>query len=81
MGQTMTDRDEMILRKLRNLSAEKKREAIDFIEFLELRERTKKWVEFDEWAVNLAKERGFDRLTEDDVGRIVSDIRDHSCPK
>ena len=75
MGQTVAERDELILRKLRKLSPQKKEEAIDFIEFLELREMTKKWVEFDEWAVNLAKEKGFDRLTEDDVARIVSDFR------
>lgn len=32
-------------------------------------------VEFDEWALNLAKEKGFDRLTEDDVVRIVHECR------
>ena len=32
-------------------------------------------LEFDEWATNLAKEKGFHHLTEEDVARIVSDFR------
>ena len=45
------------------------------MEFLETREKAKGWLEFDEWAVNLAKEKGFVNLTEGDVARIVSDFR------
>jgi hypothetical protein len=67
--------EEVILEKLRKLSLERKQEVVDFLEFLELREKTKRWLEFDEWAVNLAKEKGFVYLTEEDVARIVSDFR------
>jgi hypothetical protein len=68
-------KDEEILEKYRKLPSQKKREIIDFLDFLESREQAKKWLEFDEWALNLAKERGFAHLTEDDVARIVSDFR------
>ncbi len=68
-------KDEVILEKLRKLSSDKKREVLDFLEFLETREKAKKWLEFDEWAVNLAKERGFANLTEADIEQIVNDFR------
>jgi hypothetical protein len=45
------------------------------LEFLETREKAKEWLEFDEWAINLAREKGFANLTEGDVARIVSDFR------
>jgi hypothetical protein len=32
-------------------------------------------LEFDEWAMNLAKEKGFSHLTEEDVAQIVCDFR------
>lgn len=75
MTQARELNEEVILEKLRRLSSERKQEILDFLEFLDSRERTKKWVEFDEWAINLAKEKGFSHLTEDDVARIVSDFR------
>jgi len=68
-------KDEAILEKLRKLSSDKKREILDFLEFLEKREKAKEWLEFGEWAVNLAKERGFVKLTEGDIAQIVSDFR------
>ena len=68
-------KDEVILKKLRKLSSDKKREILDFLEFLETKEKVKEWLEFDEWAVNLAKEKGFVNLTEGDIARIVSDFR------
>lgn len=49
-------------------------EAFDYLEFLKWRAR-KKEIEFSEWAVNLAKERGFSHLTEEDVTKIVKDSR------
>jgi len=67
--------EEAILGKLRRLSSEKKQEVLDFLEFLELREKSKGWLEFDEWAINLAKEKGFAHLTEKDIAQIVSDFR------
>lgn len=68
--------EKIILEKLRKLSSERKQEVLDFLEFLELREKTKGWLEFDEWAINLAKEKGFDHLTEKDVAQIVIDLRE-----
>jgi hypothetical protein len=67
--------EEVILERFRSLSRERKQEVLDFLEFLESREDTRKWIEFDEWALNLAKEKGFAHLTESDVARIVSDVR------
>lgn len=75
MAQAIELEDKVILEKLRGLSSERKKEVIDFLEFLELREKNKAWLEFDEWAINLAKEKGFDHLTEEDVAQIVSDFR------
>jgi len=75
MSKTEQLKDEVILEKLRKLSSDKKREILDFLEFLETREKAKVWLEFDEWAVNLAKEKGFVKLTEADIAQIVSDFR------
>jgi len=68
-------REEVILEKLRRLPSERKQEILDFLEFLDSRERAKEWLEFDEWAINLAKEKGFAHLTEEDIARIVTDYR------
>jgi hypothetical protein len=75
MSQAEELQEEAILEKLRRLSSDKKQEVLDFLEFLEMREKAKEWLELDEWAINLAKERVFDNLTERDVARIVSDFR------
>jgi hypothetical protein len=75
MSQAEDLKEEAILEKLRRLSLDKKREILDFLEFLETREKAKEWLEFDEWAINLAREKGFANLTEGDVARIVSDFR------
>jgi hypothetical protein len=64
-----------VLEKFRKLSPKKKQEALDFLEFLAAREKAKAWIEFDTWARNLAKEKGFAHLTEEDIARIVSDLR------
>ena len=75
MAQTVKWKEEVILEKLRRLSPERKKDILDFLEFLEFREGAMRWLEIDEWATNLAKERGFHHLTEEDVARIVSDFR------
>lgn len=72
--------EETILQKFRDLSPERKREVMDFLDLLTSGEKSKDWLEFDEWALNLAKERGFDRLTEKDVARIMSDFRSPFSP-
>ncbi len=75
MAQAEELREEVFLKKLRQLPSERKQEVLDFLEFLDLREKTKGWLEFDEWAMNLAKENGFSHLTEEDVAQIVCDFR------
>ena len=67
--------EEKVLQKFRNLPPDKKLEAIDYLDLLASGKKAKDWVAFDEWAMNLAKRRGFDRLSEEDVARIVSDFR------
>ena len=67
--------EEIVLEKFRSLPAKRKQEAMDLLNLLASGEKAKDWLEFDEWALNLAKERGFDRLTENDVARIVSNLR------
>lgn len=75
MSQAREFMEESLLQRLRRLPLERRRELLDFLEFLESREQAQGWLEFDEWAVNLAKEKGFAHLTEEDVSRIVSDFR------
>ncbi len=65
------EQEKLILEKIRKLSLERLQEVLDFIEFLEQKEKGRKWMEFDEWAMNLAKEKGFYHLTEDDIANIV----------
>jgi hypothetical protein len=69
------EKEGIVIEKFRRLSQEKKEVVLDFLEFLESREKVKAWLEFDEWAINLAKKKGFYQLTDDDVARIVSDFR------
>ena len=65
-----------VLEKLRRLRPDERMEVIDFMDFLaQRRDRSRKWIEFDEWAMDLAKRKGFHDLTEDDVAKIVSDLR------
>ena len=71
----MEEKEEVVMERFRRLSQEKKEVVLDFLEFLESREKVKSWLEFDEWAINLAKQKGFNQLTDDDVVRIVSDFR------
>ena len=60
-----------VIEKLRRLPPQLAEEVLDYIEFLELREERRQWVAFDEWAMNLARERGFSHLTEEDIAEIV----------
>ena len=69
------DQEQSILDRMRGLSPEFLQEVLDFIEFLQQRERQQHWIGFDEWAIHLAKERGFHRLTEEDVAQIVETHR------
>lgn len=69
------EQEQLILEKVRRFPPERLQEVLDFIEFLEQRERQRGWIEFDEWAMNLAKEKGFYQLTEEDIARIVKEHR------
>lgn len=71
-----TKRDEeIVLQKFRRLSPARKQKFIELLDYFASAEKAKDWLEFDEWALNIAKKKGFDRLTEDDVARIVTDFR------
>jgi adenylate cyclase len=74
-AQEMEEKEEVVIERFRRLSQEKKEEVLDFLEFLESRDKVKAWFEFDEWAINLAKQKEFYQLTDDDIARIVSDFR------
>ncbi|TET76582.1 MAG: DUF2281 domain-containing protein [Candidatus Cloacimonadota bacterium] len=65
-----------IKKEIDKLPPELVKEVWNFIEFLIQKEKRKKWIEFDEWAVNLAKERGFSHLTEEDISKIVTSYRE-----
>jgi len=67
--------EKSVLEIFRGLPQDKKQELFNYLQFLASRDKTKKWLEFDAWAINLAKSKEFSNLTEDDVGRIVSDFR------
>ena len=67
--------DERLLEKFRDLSDVKKQELIDFLDFLAAREKATQWIDFDVWALNIAKTKGFSDLSEEDVARIVNDFR------
>jgi hypothetical protein len=71
----MSEKQQEIVERVRSLSPEKIEEVLDFISLIEQRESKRAWIEFDEWALNLAKEKGFDRLTEEDVTEIVKQHR------
>ena len=71
----MSEKQQEIIEKVRSLPPEKIEEVLDFLRFIEQREKKRAWIEFDEWALNLAKEKGFDHLTEEDVTEIVRQHR------
>ncbi len=68
-------REQRIIDKLRALPPERVEEVLDFVEFVEQRVQRERWISFDEWAMNLARKRGFNHLTEDDVAQIVKTHR------
>jgi hypothetical protein len=71
----MIDKHQQIVEKLQSLPPERIDEVIDFIEFIDGLEKKKEGVAFDEWAMNLAKEKGFHHLTEEDIAEIVKQYR------
>ena len=71
---------DQVVQAVKDLPPYKIQEVIEYADFLRWKEtgEAKEIVEFDEWALNLAREKGFDRLTEDDVARIVHECRKES---
>ena len=67
--------EKIIIEKYRKLPPNKKQELLGFLESLESGETVRDWMEFDAWALNLAREKGFAQLTEADIASIVSDLR------
>lgn len=64
-----------ILEKIRTFPPERIDEILDFIEFIDQREKRKAWIELDEWAMNLARKKGFHHLTEEAIVEIVRQHR------
>lgn len=62
---------------LKRLPHDKRQELLDYARFLQWQSQRKQrdLVSFDAWALNLAKKRGFDRLTEREVLAIVQECR------
>jgi hypothetical protein len=67
--------EKAIVEKLRGLPPDKRKEVLDFVDFLASRGKVEKWLEFDEWAMNLAKAKGFSKLKDEDIAQIVDDLR------
>jgi len=68
---------EQLLNIVEELPGEKALEVLDFAKFLRWRDlvEAREIIEFDAWAENLAKEKGFTYLTEEDVAQIVHEFR------
>ncbi|MBU0567115.1 hypothetical protein KJ693_04610 [bacterium] len=72
--------EDQVVQAVKDLPSYKIQEVIKYANFLRWKEtkEAKEIVELDEWALNLAKKRGFDRLSEDDVASIVHECRRES---
>jgi hypothetical protein len=68
---------EQLLDVIEELPGEKVLEVPDFAKFLRWQDvvEAREMIELDAWAENLAKEKGFDYLTEEDVAQIVHELR------
>ena len=69
-----------LLSAVKGLPKEKIAEVVDFACYLRVREkiREKETDDFDIWAEDLAAKKGFDKLTKDEVARIVMECRSES---
>lgn len=68
---------EQLLDVIEELPGEKVLEVLDFAKFLRWQDlvEAREIIGFDAWAENLAKEKGFTYLTEEDVAQIVHEFR------
>jgi len=68
---------EQLLDVIEELPGEKVLEVLDFAKFLRWQDivEAREIIELDAWAENLAKEKGFTYLTEEEVAQIVHECR------
>ena len=68
---------EQLLDVIEELPGEKVLEVLDFAKFLRWQDivEAREIIEFDAWEENLAKEKGFTYLTEEEVAQIVHECR------
>ncbi|MCW5852630.1 MAG: DUF2281 domain-containing protein [Anaerolineae bacterium] len=68
---------ERLLEVVEKLPEDKASEVLDFAQFLLVRSRQadEDKLPIEIWAEELARVHGFDHLTEDDVARIVKEVR------
>jgi len=71
----ITKNKSFIKKEIDKLPPQLIQEVLDFIRFLRQKEEAKTWIEFDEWALNLAKEKGFSNLSEKEIANIVESFR------
>lgn len=66
-----------LLKAVEDLPEERVLEILDFARFLKWRElaQERETTEFEAWAENLAREKGFAHLMEEDVAQIVHELR------
>jgi hypothetical protein len=66
-----------LLKAVEDLPEEQVLEVLDFARFLKWRElaQEREVTEFEAWAENLAREKGFAHLKEEDVAQIVHELR------
>ncbi len=66
-----------LLSVVKGLPKEKIAEVVDFAYYLKLREKIKEKElgDFDAWAEELAMRKGFSKLTEDEVAKLVMEYR------
>jgi hypothetical protein len=68
---------EQLLDAVRDLPETRVLQVLDFARFLKWQDETqaREIIEFEAWAENLAREKGFAHLSEEDVAYIVHEVR------
>ena len=68
---------EQLLDAVKDLPETRVLQVLDFAGFLKWQDeaQTREIIEFEAWAENLAKEKGFAHLSEEDVAYIVHEVR------
>jgi len=68
---------EQLLDVVRDLPENRVLQVLDFARFLKWQDEAKarEIIEFEAWAENLAREKGFVHLNEEDVAYIVHEVR------